>query len=107
MTEEQKPEKTEEQLKSERLERYKAKPDDFFELSDIVVACLRIDKCLGVLIGNSSRTELEIAKTKVDHVIDKTFLRMDMDAAMQQQSKLVKPGDNGKHRIMDFLRNKK
>ena len=102
-------EKTREQLEAERLKRYQEKPGNFIEISEIIVASLRAPQGIGTLIGEASRTELEVAQSKLNHVISKVYMRLDMDAQMKNDAakQILKPGGgNGKHRIVDFIRGK-
>ena len=102
-------EKTKEQLAEERLQRYKDKPGNFFEITDVVFAALKNPvSALGIsiVIGSCKRTEMDIAQSELGSMLHQTRLMMN-DAAREEANKIVRPGDNGKHRIMDFMRRKK
>jgi hypothetical protein len=106
------PEKTPEQTAQERLERYQKDPLSFVEMSDVILAAVRNPKSqigISVAIGQCKRSELDVSWAEMQHIITKFMIRMDVEADMKRQAaeQIIKPGgDNGKHRIMDFMRKK-
>ena len=104
--EEQKPqEKTEEQLKQERLERYQKNPEMFFEAAEIILAALNNPKekfSPSILVGKCSRAELDVAQVELNHRINLIRNRMDIEAQMKMQAakELITPT----HGIRNFMR---
>lgn len=65
--------KTQEQLREEKEQRFKANPDSFIEMSEIVVAAKRSPKGIAVYVGAASIVELNIAKSTIQYRIDEAF----------------------------------
>jgi hypothetical protein len=100
--------KTPEQLKQERLERYKENPDNFVELKDIVMCAIRNPASgigISVYTGNCRRSEFDIALAELNHIAQKRLIQMDIEMEMKKQaaSKLITP----KGGIMNFVRRRK
>jgi len=90
------PIRTPEELAELRLERYKAEPQSFVEISELVFAAIKSPISalnISVMVGNVNRIQLDIAQVETNHTIDKIRMRMDIDAEMKRQeaSKIV-PG---------------
>jgi hypothetical protein len=105
------PEKTEEQLMAERLERYKKDPHSFIEFKEIILCALRNPKSglgISVFLGNCNRTELDVAQIELTHICNKMRLNMDIQSEMKRQAmnNLIVPGQPKKHGILDFARRK-
>jgi len=103
------PEKTPEQFKQERLERYQKNPETFLEFQDIIFATIRNPKSalgVSVLICNCKRTEMDIAQVEINHRLNMLRSRMDIEAEMKKQAVegliVTQP-----HKIIDFLRRKR
>jgi hypothetical protein len=90
-----KPEKTQEELKAERLKRYQDNPNDFIEISDLACAAMLSKKSnlgISVMVGNISRSLLDVAQVALNHMIDKIRIRMDVQSEMQKASMIQQPG---------------
>jgi hypothetical protein len=100
-------EKTPEQIRKERFERYQLAPDTFIELSDVVFVAFRNTKsALGVsfIVGNCKRSEMDISEIEIVHRLSMLRSRMDIEAQMKKQAEQVLVP---KHGMMDFMRRKK
>ena len=99
--------KTEEQLKEERLERYKKNPELFFETTEVILCCFRNPKSsMGVsaFVGRCKRQELDIADAELHHIANKYRIQMDVETDMKRQMAggLIKPKPT--HGMMNFAR---
>ncbi len=95
------PVKTEEQLKTERAERYTKDPDTFIELSEVVCVVIRNPKSqlgVSVMVGNAKRSEIDIAQIELSYRID--LVRRQMDIQSEQAHKIIP----AKHGILDGAR---
>lgn len=84
-----KEEKTDEQLKEERLVRYNSNPDSFIEISELVCAAMRNPKSqigVSIMVGNVKRSELNQAQAELNHRIDLCRRSMDIESDMKQQA---------------------
>jgi len=106
--EEQKPqEKTEEQLKQERLERYQKNPGMFFESTEIIFAALNNPQekfSPSILVGKCSRAELDVAQVELNHRIN--MIRHSMDIESQMKAQVAKELITPAHGIRNFMRRK-
>ena len=101
------PEKTEEQLMAERLERYQKDPKSFIEISEIILCCIRNPKSqlgVSVFVGRCKRSELDIANVELNHITNKQRMQMDIAGEMKQQiaNGLIKTPRQ--HGMMNFAR---
>lgn len=84
--EEVKVEKTSEQLKQEKIERFNKDPETFIELDEVVFVAIRNSKSalgMSIWIGNCKRSEMDIAEMELIHATAKMRLQMDMQSAMK------------------------
>jgi hypothetical protein len=73
----------------EKQKRFAEHPENFIELSDIIVCSIRNPQSglgLSVYIGNCKRSELDITSTELNHVINKRLISMDIESEMKVQS---------------------
>jgi len=82
--------KTEAQLAEERLERYKANPYKFVEMSDIIACIIRSDDAGPMLYIKGSKPELQVAWAELNQKIMQTISKMEMEAAMKNQPLIQK-----------------
>ena len=99
-------EKTKEQLDAERLERYKASPGSFIELSEIVLCVIKNDESsagISCFLGKCKRSVMAQSKTEIDHLVEKKLMEMDIKAEMDaaQKQNMLLPQRGG---ILDFVR---
>jgi len=79
-------EKTPEELRQERDARYKADPNSFIELSEVICMAINSSKSalgVSVFVGNTTRGKLDIGQIELVHILNKTRLSMDMAKAMK------------------------
>ena len=69
-------EKTSEQLKEERRQRFEKNPNSFIEMSEIIVAVKRTPQGVAHYIGAASSQELNIAKIQVQLQIDEIYRKL-------------------------------
>ena len=100
LNQEKPPEKTSEQLASERLSRYLADPDKFVEMSEMVV-CVKRTSIGPAMFIHGDKTELQIAWAEINEAIMGILRQMKLKAAMERQ-KIVP----AKHGILNFARRK-
>ena len=100
-------EKTEEQLKQERLERYQKDPNTFIELSELIMACVRNPKShlgMSVFVGHCKRSELDIAQVELNHISNKQRIQMDIASEMKHQIANGMIKTPNQHGMMNFAR---
>lgn len=90
-------EKTEAQLKEERLARYNTDPDSFIEISELICAAIRNPKSqlgISVLVGNCKRSELNNAQVELEHRMSLVRRSMDIESEMKKEAvkNLIVPG---------------
>ncbi len=98
------PQKTEEQLASERFGRYQKDPASFIELSEIVCAAIRDSHSavgISVLIDHNDRVGMDIAQSELNYRMDYVRRQIDLAAAKARQPKIQPAG------IMDFVRGRR
>lgn len=100
------PEKTAEQLESERIEAKKARfaqdPESFIEISEIVMCAIRNPGAglgISIMVGGS-RQELDISLVELQHAAFGMISMMKMNEAKARQQKIITPGA----RIKDIFR---
>ena len=96
-----KPEKTQEQLAQERLERYQKDPTSFTEITDIVASVIKKNGELCYLLGNNP-IDLERAWAMLNRYIPGKLNYIERKVAEIQKTKLHIP-----HGIMNFVRRSK
>lgn len=97
--------KTPEQLLEEKKSLFNEHPEEFFHISEFIIAVRKINNSLQTIIGQSNRTELEAAVTRVQYEVMRLFDLIELKKAKDAQSKIIKPGGNNSgHGIMDFAR---
>jgi hypothetical protein len=103
------PEQTPEQITAERFERYQKNPDQFIELKDVVMACVKStvpNAELMVFVGQYKRSLLAQAKTEMDYAVHKHFVFMETRAA-EATKQIITPGGGGNGGILNFARRHK
>ena len=96
-------EKSPEQIKAERLERFTSNPDDFVCTDDLICAVIKGPKGMTVYLGTCTRNEYEIAQSRLNYKINKVFDYI--EAEFMAKNKSVIQTANGKSPI-DFARGK-
>ena len=61
-------------------EKFKANPDNFIDINDLILAAKRGEKGIEVLIGHpdTPRNELLMAKAELDHLSEQRLTQIDM-----------------------------
>jgi hypothetical protein len=92
-----KQEKTQEQLKEERHQRYLDKPNSFIEVSELACAAMldsRSQLGISVMVGETTRAKLDIAQVELNHIINRVRIQMDVSAEMHraEAQRIQQPG---------------
>ena len=100
-------EKTPEQLAQEEKEareaRYKASPDTFIEISELVIAVVKtpgVGLGMGVFIAPAKRSEYDIAWSEINLRLLGMLMTMDRDQALRDKPAIIDPR---KPRIRDIF----
>ena len=105
------PEKTKEELAAERTKRFRAKPDSFVELDDIIVAAMVDDHGqIGVMIGAKGfkRSQYLIAQGEINYRITNVLHMMEAEIARQRSGGIITPDQvKPKGGILNFARRHK
>lgn len=76
--EEDKKHKTKEEL-------FKSNPEEFIHINDIVVAALKSEHGIGVMIGKCTRQDMELASVRVSYRVFSLFQQMEIQQMMQAE----------------------
>ena len=94
-------EKTAEQLAEEKKAKFLENPNNFVDLDDVVVACIKTDRGIATYVGACTRNELEIGQSRVNYKLHNVYMGMEAKAA---QDKIVTPKKGG---IINFARGRR
>lgn len=86
-----------EQIRIDKIDAFNKNPDDFLFIDEIICGVLHNPKSvLGItpFIGKCKRSQLNQAKVELNRTIEKAITKMEIDAAIEAQSKILKPGGN-------------
>lgn len=74
-------------------------PDMFVHIDDIVVAAIKSERGIGVMLGRCQRIEMELSLTRLTYRVYGLFQQMDVSAmieAKQKESKIITAPESGK-----------
>ncbi len=74
-------------------------PDMFVHIDDIVVAAIKSERGIGVMLGRCQRIEMELSLTRLTYRVYGLFQQMDvsaMIAAKQKESGIITAPEHGK-----------
>lgn len=96
-------EKTQEQLKQERIDRFTKDPDSFTENTDLIVAMRRSPSGMMTLINNATRIELELSWARLSHGIHNAITSIEMQEYIKKNTIVTPP----KGAIPSFARSRR
>lgn len=79
--------KKQEKLKVLRAEQFKKDQSMFVHVDDIVVAAIKGEKGIGIMIGACARQEMELSLTRLTYRVYDLFQKMDMQAMLAQRQR--------------------
>lgn len=80
--------------KEEREARFKSHPEEYFHQDEIVLAVIKTENGMATLHGAVTRSEMEMALTRVNYKTFMNFQTMDMRAAMKaKQTDIILPNN--------------
>ncbi len=85
--------KTPEELKADKIAAFNENPDSFLDKRTIVAcAALKADGSVGIIINPVKRSQLYMAKAKLDHYIEQGLTVLDVNEARANAPRIHKPG---------------
>lgn len=92
-----------EETLEQKVERFKANPDNWVCLDDLILGAIKIKEgVIGTRIGSFTRGEIETACIRLQFKAFQIFQAIEM-AEYQKHNKIIHPGNN-KGGIMGFVR---
>lgn len=67
-----------------KAEKFAKNPDNFIDVNDIIMACVRTEHGCSTLHGACKRMEMEIALTRLNYKTNNIFMTMDMANKMKK-----------------------
>ena len=83
--------KTPEQLKQEKIDKFNKDPDGFIDKEDMVIAMFRDNGKLRCFMGGATRLEVVISKGELDYKLTNFLAQIDTQKSIAQSSKIIKP----------------
>ena len=69
-----------------RKELFEKHPEEFVHVDDIVIAALKSEHGIGVMIGKCNRQDMELASVRVSYRIFSLFQQMEIQQMMKAES---------------------
>ena len=84
--------KTPEQLLEDKKKAFDENPDNFVDLSEVIIVVKRSPNGVAHWVGSATRSQYNVAKSEVQYQIDKILTNMDMEVALKSKGKIHIPG---------------
>lgn len=83
-------------LKSKK-ELFEENPEEFIHVNDIVIAALKSEHGIGVMVGACGRQDMELASVRIQYRVFSLFQQIEIQQAMKREKEgIVKPPSAGK-----------
>lgn len=79
-----------------KKELFEKDPDNFIHVDEIVIAALRSEHGIGVMIGKCSRQDMELALTRISYRGFSLFQQMEIQQAMKREKEGIITAPGGK-----------